>query len=124
MITLTMNGQQGETEQGQTLLEVAKSLGIEIPTLCHHPAIPPAGACRICMVEIARYFTDFLRKESCGKCTACREGVLRMYELLEKITSGDGAPEDIELLEEISMYVRDNSICGLGKSAPNPTLST
>ncbi|HDY64656.1 MAG TPA: 4Fe-4S dicluster domain-containing protein [Phycisphaerae bacterium] len=79
---------------------------------------------RICMVEIARYFTDFLRKESCGKCTACREGVLRMYELLEKITSGDGAPEDIELLEEISMYVRDNSICGLGKSAPNPTLST
>jgi len=124
MITLTMNGQQGETEQGQTLLEVAKSLGIEIPTLCHHPAIPPAGACRICMVEIARYFTDFLRKESCGKCTACREGVLRMYELLEKITSGNGTTEDIELLEEVSLYVRDNSICGLGKSAPNPTLST
>jgi len=79
---------------------------------------------RTCMVEIARYFTDFLRKESCGKCTACREGVLRMYELLEQITRGNGTPEDIDLLEEISKYVRDNSMCGLGKSAANPTLST
>ncbi len=79
---------------------------------------------RTCMVEVARYFTDFLRKESCGKCTACREGVMRMYELLEKITSGRGTPQDVELLEEVSLYVRDNSICGLGKSAPNPTLST
>ena len=79
---------------------------------------------RTCVVEVAKYFTDFLRRESCGKCTACREGVLRMYELLEKITSGRAAMEDIELLEEVSLYVRDNSICGLGKSAPNPTLST
>jgi len=79
---------------------------------------------RTCMVEIARYFTDFLRKESCGKCTACREGVQRMYELLDKITRGHGTPEDVELLEEVCEYVRDNSICGLGKSAPNPTLST
>jgi len=79
---------------------------------------------RTCMVEVARYFTDFLRKESCGKCTACREGVQRMYELLDKITRGHGTPEDVDLLEEVSEYVRDNSICGLGKSAPNPTLST
>ncbi|MDY6913628.1 MAG: NADH-ubiquinone oxidoreductase-F iron-sulfur binding region domain-containing protein [Planctomycetota bacterium] len=79
---------------------------------------------RTCVVEVARYFTDFLRKESCGKCTACREGVLRMYEILEKITCGKASPQDVELLEEICVYVRDNSICGLGKSAPNPTLST
>jgi len=79
---------------------------------------------RTCMVEVARYFTDFLRKESCGKCTACREGVQRMYELLDNITRGEAAPEDIDLLEEISTYVRDNSLCGLGKTAANPTLST
>jgi len=79
---------------------------------------------RSCVVEIARYFTEFLTKESCGKCTACREGVMRMLELLEKITSGNGTVEDIELLEQLCYYVRDNSICGLGKSAPNPTLST
>ncbi len=78
---------------------------------------------RSCMVEIARYFTDFLCKESCGKCTACREGLVRMSELLTKITDGQGTVEDIELLEEISTYVGENSICGLGKSAPNPTLS-
>jgi len=79
---------------------------------------------RTCMVEVARYFTNFLCRESCGKCTACREGTLRMYQLLERITSGQGTPEDVELLEEVSCYVRDNSICGLGKSAANPTLST
>ncbi len=79
---------------------------------------------RTCVVEVARYFTKFLTKESCGKCTACREGVMRMLEVLEKITSGKAAAEDVELLEELCSYVRDNSICGLGKSAPNPTLST
>jgi len=79
---------------------------------------------RTCVVEVARYFTDFLAKESCGKCVACREGIMRMLELLEKITSGRGALKDIELLEELCFYVKDNSICGLGKSAPNPTLST
>jgi NADH:ubiquinone oxidoreductase subunit F (NADH-binding)/(2Fe-2S) ferredoxin len=77
-----------------------------------------------CIVEVAKYFTNFLKKESCGKCTACREGVLRMHELLEKLSEGKASIEDLELLEEISEYVRDNSICGLGKSAPNPTLST
>ncbi len=79
---------------------------------------------RTCVVELARYFTDFLCRESCGKCTACREGVLRMYELLDKICAGKGTLEDLELLEEVALYVGANSICGLGKSAPNPTLST
>jgi NADH:ubiquinone oxidoreductase subunit F (NADH-binding)/Pyruvate/2-oxoacid:ferredoxin oxidoreductase delta subunit len=79
---------------------------------------------RTCMVEVARYFTGFLRSESCGKCTACREGLGQMYHLLEKIVRGQAIPQDIELLEEVSQYVQDNSICGLGKSAANPTLST
>jgi len=79
---------------------------------------------RTCMVEVARYFTEFLSRESCGKCTACREGVARMHEILEDITAGRGTLEDIVLLEELSSYVAENSICGLGKSAPNPTLST
>lgn len=79
---------------------------------------------RTCMVEVARYFTKFLTKESCGKCTACREGLLRMDELLEKITCGRGCAEDVELLEEVGLYVQTNSICGLGKTAANPTLST
>jgi NADH:ubiquinone oxidoreductase subunit F (NADH-binding)/(2Fe-2S) ferredoxin/Pyruvate/2-oxoacid:ferredoxin oxidoreductase delta subunit len=79
---------------------------------------------RTCMVEVARYFTEFLSRESCGKCTACREGVMRMHELLERITAGQGSLEDVLLLEELSAYVKENSICGLGKSAPNPTVST
>ena len=79
---------------------------------------------RTCVVEVARYFTDFLTKESCGKCTACREGVREMLVVLERTTSGKGKLEDIELLEELCLYVKNNSICGLGKSAPNPTLST
>jgi len=78
---------------------------------------------RTCMVETARYFTDLLRKESCGKCAACREGVPRMYELLEKITRGEGTLDDVELLEELCVNVRDNCICEFGKSAPNPALS-
>lgn len=79
---------------------------------------------RSCVVEVARYFTEFLTKESCGKCTACREGVREMLELLEKITAGKAATDDIEALEQICDYVKDNSICGLGKTAANPTLST
>ena len=79
---------------------------------------------RTCVVEVARYFTEFLCRESCGKCTACREGVTRMLDLLELITTGEAVESDLELLEEVSQYVRDNSICGLGKTAPNPTLST
>jgi len=79
---------------------------------------------RTCMVEVARYFTDFLRKESCGKCTACREGILRMYEILERLTRGEAEPDDLQTLEALCHYVREGSICGLGRSAPNPTLTT
>ncbi|UCG50048.1 MAG: 4Fe-4S binding protein [Phycisphaerales bacterium] len=77
-----------------------------------------------CVVELARYFTEFLTRESCGKCTACREGIVRMLEILEQITCGKAVREDMDLLDELCCYVKDNSICGLGKSAANPTLST
>ena len=76
------------------------------------------------MVDIARYFLEFTQDQSCGKCTFCRIGTRRMLEILERITAGNGSSEDIKLLEDICDYVKNNSICGLGKSAPNPTLST
>ena len=78
----------------------------------------------ICMVEMARYFLDFSKFESCGKCSACREGVRRMYEILDYITRGLGQEGDIELLEELGQAVKIGSLCGLGQTAPNPVLST
>ncbi|HLA97080.1 MAG TPA: NuoF family protein [Anaerolineales bacterium] len=78
----------------------------------------------ICMVEMARYFLDFSKFESCGKCSACREGVRRMYEILDYITRGFGQEGDIELLEELGQAVKIGSLCGLGQTAPNPVLST
>jgi len=77
-----------------------------------------------CMVDVAKYFMNFLRDESCGKCLSCREGTQRMWELLEKITQGYGAMEDLEVLEDIALATRDASMCGLGQSAANPVLST
>jgi len=77
-----------------------------------------------CMVEVARYFTDFNRVESCGKCTACREGVHQMHALLTGITTGQGKAGDIELLEELGQALKDGALCGLGKAAPNPVLTT
>jgi NADH:ubiquinone oxidoreductase subunit F (NADH-binding)/(2Fe-2S) ferredoxin/Pyruvate/2-oxoacid:ferredoxin oxidoreductase delta subunit len=77
-----------------------------------------------CMVDIARYFLNFSKFESCGKCTACREGVRRMYEILDYITRGFGQDGDIELLEEIGNAVKIGSLCGLGQTAPNPVLTT
>ncbi|MBI4595333.1 MAG: 4Fe-4S binding protein [Candidatus Tectomicrobia bacterium] len=77
-----------------------------------------------CMVDVARFFEDFLTDESCGKCTACREGVKRMHQLLDKICKGKGVEGDIELLEELSQAVAEVSLCALGGSAPNPVLTT
>ncbi|HCC35826.1 MAG TPA: NADH-quinone oxidoreductase subunit NuoF [Ruminococcaceae bacterium] len=77
-----------------------------------------------CMVDIAKYFLDFTVDESCGKCTPCRVGTKRMYEILERITNGNGKPEDIGKLEELGYYIKENALCGLGQSAPNPVLST
>ncbi len=77
-----------------------------------------------CMVDIAKFFLDFTVDESCGKCTPCRIGTMRMKELLEKITSGNGTVEDIDKLEDLARYVKENSLCGLGQTAPNPVLAT
>ncbi|WP_458306241.1 NADH-ubiquinone oxidoreductase-F iron-sulfur binding region domain-containing protein [Gudongella ferriphila] len=77
-----------------------------------------------CMVDMARFFLDFTRKESCGKCIHCRLGTKRMLEILERIVSGDGREGDIELLESLAVEVKDGSLCGLGQTAPNPVLST
>ena len=77
-----------------------------------------------CMVEIARFFMNFTKKESCGKCATCREGIPKIQAILERITHGSGAIEDIDMLQEISSVVKTCSLCGLGKTATNPVLST
>ncbi len=77
-----------------------------------------------CMVDVAKYFLNFLRDESCGKCMSCREGTQRLWEIVEKITSGEGKMSDIQLLKELSVAVKDASMCGLGQTAANPVLST
>ena len=77
-----------------------------------------------CMVDMAKFFLEFTVDESCGKCTPCRVGTKRLYEKLEKITSGKGTLEDIDELEELCYYIKENSLCGLGQTAPNPVLST
>ena len=77
-----------------------------------------------CMVEVSRYFINFLVEESCGQCTPCREGLTRMREILSRITQGEGREGDIEQLEEIGQFTNNFSLCGLGTSAANPVLST
>jgi NADP-reducing hydrogenase subunit HndC len=77
-----------------------------------------------CMVDIAKFFLEFTVEESCGKCAPCRIGTKRLLELLDKITSGNGELEDLDRIEELARFIKENSACGLGQSAPNPVLST
>jgi NADH-quinone oxidoreductase subunit F len=77
-----------------------------------------------CMVDVAKFFLNFTQAESCGKCTFCRIGTKRMLEILERITEGKGKESDIALLEELAYQIKDNSLCGLGQTAPNPVLTT
>ncbi len=97
--------------------------------------IPPTGAIMgsggmvvmdetTCMVDMARFFLDFTQEESCGKCTFCRIGTLRMLEILERITRGEGVEEDIEILRQLSIQIKESSLCGLGQTAPNPVQTT
>jgi NADH:ubiquinone oxidoreductase subunit F (NADH-binding) len=79
---------------------------------------------RTCMVDVAKYFLTFLQDESCGKCVPCRLGIDRMLEIITDITEGNGRPEQIPLLEDLAETVSETSLCALGKSAPNPVLST
>jgi len=77
-----------------------------------------------CMVDVARYFMNFLKDESCGKCLTCRKGTQRMYEILDDVSTGAAALEQLALLEELAQVVKDTTMCGLGQTAPNPVLST
>lgn len=77
-----------------------------------------------CMVDIAKFFLDFTVDESCGKCSPCRIGTRRMQEILEKIIAGKATLDDLDKLEELAHYIKENSLCGLGQTAPNPVLAT
>ena len=77
-----------------------------------------------CMVDIAKFFLEFTVDESCGKCTPCRIGTKRLYEMLDRITRGEGKMEDLDKMEELCYYIKENALCGLGQTAPNPVLST
>jgi NADH-quinone oxidoreductase subunit F len=77
-----------------------------------------------CMVDVAKYFMNFLKDESCGKCFTCRKGTQRMWEILDDITRGKGTPSELELLQELATVVKDTTLCGLGQTAANPVLST
>ncbi|HAZ37115.1 MAG TPA: NADH-quinone oxidoreductase subunit F, partial [Clostridiaceae bacterium] len=77
-----------------------------------------------CMVDVARFYLDFIKDESCGKCTPCRVGTKRMLEILEKITRGQGTMDDLDKLETLAKEIKASSLCGLGQTAPNPVLST
>ncbi len=77
-----------------------------------------------CMVDIAKFFLEFTVDESCGKCTPCRIGNKRLYEMLEKVISGNAVMEDLDRMEQLCYYIKENSLCGLGQTAPNPVLST
>ena len=77
-----------------------------------------------CMVDMARFFMEFIQEESCGKCTPCREGTRRLLQILEKICQGKGEPGDIEAMEQLSDTIRNTALCGLGQTGPNPVLST
>lgn len=102
---------------------------IDYDTLTRAGAINGSGGMVVldqndCMVEIARFFLDFTQKESCGKCTFCRLGTKHMLDILERITKGQGKPDDIDLLLELAEDIKAGSLCGLGKTAPNPVIST
>ena len=111
---------------------IPKSLGntqIDYKSLVDTGAIMGSGGMVVmdettCMVDVARFFLDFTRKESCGKCTHCRIGTHRMLAILERICGGDGLESDIGLLEELSKDISDGSLCALGQTAPNPVLTT
>jgi NADH-quinone oxidoreductase subunit F len=104
-------------------------LPVDFDTLARYGSMVGSGGMVVmdehtCMVEVARYFLAFLQDESCGKCVPCRIGVDRMLEIVTDITEGRGRPEQLELLEELGETVRATALCGLGKTAPNPVLST
>ncbi len=114
---------------GGCLPESALDLPVDFDSLHDAGAMMGSGGMVVldeddCMVEIARYFLEFTQRESCGKCTFCRLGTKQMLETLTDITKGQGKIEDIDMLQELAQDVKNGSLCGLGKTAPNPILST
>lgn len=104
-------------------------ISIDFDTLAARGSIMGSGGMIImdeddCMVSIAKFFLEFTLDESCGKCTTCRIGNTRLYEILTRITEGEGTMEDLKLLEELSDTIKEASLCGLGQTSPNPVLST
>jgi len=114
---------------GGCIPEDMLDLPVDFDSLSHAGAMIGSGGLVIldetaCMVDIARYFLTFTQKESCGKCTPCREGTKRMLEILMRITKGEGKPEDLRNLETLASVIQRTSLCGLGQTAPNPVLAT
>jgi NADH-quinone oxidoreductase subunit F len=114
---------------GGCLPESALDLPIDFDSLRDAGAMMGSGGMVVldeddCMVEIARYFLEFTQRESCGKCTFCRLGTKQMLEVLNDITKGRGKTEDIDMLEQLAQDIKNGSLCGLGKTAPNPVLTT
>ena len=114
---------------GGCLTEDHLDVKIDFDTLVTYGSMMGSGGMIImdefdCMVEVARYFTGFLIEESCGRCTPCRDGLLQVYKILDRITKGEGKMEDLDTLEEFGEYLESSALCGLGKSAANPFLST
>jgi NAD-dependent dihydropyrimidine dehydrogenase PreA subunit len=120
-----------DIEAGQTLVlgESQLDLAVDFDTLVKAGSMMGSGGLivmddRTCMVDVAKYFVDFLMEESCGKCTPCREGLHCLHEILTRITEGKGRQGDLELLEDLGAVLSDGSLCGLGQTAANPVLST
>jgi NADH-quinone oxidoreductase subunit F len=114
---------------GGCLPETLLELPIDYESLTKVGAIMGSGGIVVldeesCMVDTARFFTEFCVDESCGKCTPCRAGLARVKEVYDQITTGNGKMEDIATLEKSSVFIRDASLCGLGQTAPNPVLTT
>jgi NADH:ubiquinone oxidoreductase subunit F (NADH-binding) len=114
---------------GGCLPDMLLDLPIDYESLTKAGAIMGSGGIVVlddesCMVDTARFFTDFCVDESCGKCTPCRAGLARVKEIYDQITSGSGKMDDITTLEKSGVFIRDASLCGLGQTAPNPVLTT
>jgi len=114
---------------GGCIPESMLDLAVDFDTLTKYGAMMGSGGMIVmddtsCMVEVARYYVSFLSEESCGKCTPCREGLRQMLHILTDICEGRGQEGDVELLERLGRTLQDSSLCALGKSAPNPVLST
>ena len=114
---------------GGCLPDTLLDLPIDYDSLTKAGAIMGSGGIVVidvksCMVDTAKFFTDFCVDESCGKCVPCRAGLVKVREIFESITTGTGKPEDIAALDKAGNYIRDSSLCGLGQTAPNPVLTT